>query len=172
MNHITENALIDYLHGELPPGEDAAVMLHLESCGECRTEYDAHVRISESLRLYARMTETPLPDAVRAAIWDGIEGDTRESLRARLQAWLRPVAGLGLAAAAAVAIAVGVLSHRGGPAIDAMYYLEDHAALTSSVPFHEGSVVPSSLVTGVVMSDQQWLASSGSPGEPADDVTR
>ena len=172
MNHINENALIDYLHGELAPGEDAAVMLHLESCDECRAEYDAQVRLSESLRLYARMTESPLPDAVRTAVWESVGTVPHEPLRARLQAWLRPFAGFGLAAAAGIAIAVGVLSHHNGPAIDAMYYLEDHAALTGNVPFHEGSIVPSSLVTGVVMSDQQWLASSGSPGEPADALSR
>jgi anti-sigma factor RsiW len=161
MNHLTQEALIDYLHGELAPGEDAAVLLHLEGCAACRTEYEAQAQLSEALRAYASMTDVELPGQVRAAIWNRIEEAQRSSWRARVYTWMRPAAGFALATAAAVVIAIGVVPRHAGPAIDAMYYLEDHAALTSSVPFHEGSAVPSSLVTGVVMNDQQWLASSG-----------
>lgn len=172
MKHIAQETLIDYLHGELPPGEDAAVLVHLESCDACRAEYDSQASLSESIRAYAKMTETELPGQVRAAIWNAIEAGQRESWNARVSAWLRPVAGIALAAAAAVAIFIGVSPHEKAPAIDAMYYLEDHAALTNSVPFHEGSAVPSSLVTGVVMSDQQWISSSGSSDVAVDALSR
>lgn len=162
MTHITQDVLIDYLHGELPPGDDAAVLLHLESCAHCRHEYDAQATLSESIRAYGRMTETELPGAVRAAIWQAIAAGERPSWSARMRAWLRPAAGLGIAIAAAAAIAIGIVPglHHSGPVIDAVYYLDDHAALTSAMPFGQGSVVPSSLVASGTPSDQQWLASS------------
>jgi anti-sigma factor RsiW len=171
MNHTTQEALIDYLHGELAPEEDAAVLVHLEGCDACRSEYEVQARLSEALHAYAEMTDVELPGHVRAAIWNQIETEQRTSWRARMVAWMRPVAGVAVAAAAAVAIVIGVSPRHAGPAIDAMYYLEDHAALTASVPFHEGSAVPSSLVTGVVMNDQQWLASSGSGDIAVDALT-
>jgi predicted anti-sigma-YlaC factor YlaD len=166
MNHLTQDVLIDYLHGELPPGDDAMVLLHLEGCSACRHEYDIQADLTEAIRAYARATEAELPDDVRRSIWSAIDVAEAASLRGRLRRWIAPLAGV--AAAAAAAIAIVVLTgpqHAAGPAIDAIYYLDDHAALTSTVPFNEGSVVPSSLVTGTTTSDQQWLSSSG-----ADDV--
>jgi predicted anti-sigma-YlaC factor YlaD len=165
MNHVTQDVLIDYLHGELPPGEDAMVLLHLESCTQCRQEYDVQASLTEAMRAYAHATETELPDDLRRSIWSAIDDAEAASFRSRLRRWLTPAAGLAAAAAAAYAILVTSGAQHGSPAIDAIYYLDDHAALTSTVPFNEGSVVPSSLVTGTATSDQQWLSSSG-----ADDV--
>ena len=31
---MTEAEFIDYLHAELPPGEDASVFAHLDECGQ------------------------------------------------------------------------------------------------------------------------------------------
>jgi anti-sigma factor RsiW len=170
-NHLTSEQLIDYLHGELPPGDDASVHVHLETCAACRAEYEAQAVLTESLRAYARQTERELPGAVRGAIWNAVDARSRASFSGRLRAFFRPALGLAVAAAATIAVIAGysTATHHVPTAIDAVYYLDDHAALTSTVPFHEGSAVPAALTTGQAASDQEWLASSGA-GDVAVDV--
>ncbi len=150
-SHPSQEQLIDYLHGELAPGEDAAFLLHLEGCDDCRGRYEDEARLTESLRSFARATERELPPGVRAVIWSAIESSHREPGWAqRLAAWLRPVVAIPVAATLVVAAFVGYdsVAHRSAaPTIDAAYYLDDHAALTSAVPFNEGNTVPAALFT-------------------------
>jgi predicted anti-sigma-YlaC factor YlaD len=149
MNHLTQEQLIDYLHGELPAGEDARTMAHIDACASCRAAYETEAALSDALRRYATQSERELPPDVRAGIWQSIEEGSRVSARERMRGFLRPAIGFALAAAAAIAIAIGVSPHHtGGPVIDALYYLDDHAALASSVPFSGAN-------------DQRWLAASG-----------
>ena len=172
MKHLTQDVLIDYLHDELAPADDAMVLLHLDACGACRQEYEAQAGLTEAIRAYARASEADLPDAVRRAIWKTIDAAEAASWRGRMRRWLAPAAGIAVAAAAAAAIVLIVTPQHAAPAIDAIYYLDDHAALMSTMPFEEGSAVPASLVTGTATSDQQFLSSSGTDDVAVDDVTQ
>jgi anti-sigma factor RsiW len=147
--HLNQELLIDYLHGELAPGEDAALQQHLDSCAACRARYQEEVELSEALRGYARATERELPAGVRNAVWAAIEsGERTPSLVQRVNAWLRPAVALPIAAALVLAAYLGFSSNaHHGTTIDAAYYLDDHAAVTSAVPFNEGSTVPAALYT-------------------------
>ena len=171
-NHLTQEQLIDYLHGELPAGDDAYALFHLEACPACRAEYQIQAALTESIRAYARATERELPGAVRGAIWNAIDAQ-RPSLADRLRRLLRPATGFAAAAVAGAVIFVGygTIAHRSPTAIDAIYYLDDHAALTNTVPFHEGSAVPTSLTTGQAGSPRALLASVGTGDVAADGTT-
>ncbi len=144
-HHPSTDKLIDYIHRELSPEDDAAILLHVESCDDCRARYEVEARLSESLRIHARATERELPQGVVNSIWAAIEAPPDPSLAERLRALFRPALALPVAAAAAVAIYFGVaVTHHTGSVttIDAAYYLDDHAALTSTVPFGEGNALP------------------------------
>ncbi len=169
--HPTEEQIVDYLHGELAPGADAALLLHLEDCAQCRSDYGAQARISELLRDYAVASERDFPLGMSERIRNAIESVPGPSWDQRVRALLRPVMVIPVAAAFAIAAFLGhgvTLRHGATTIIDAAYYLDDHAALTSTVPFGEGTVVPSTLYTGQSASDQQWLASSGASDVAAD----
>jgi len=174
-NHPTEEQIIDYLHGELAPGADAALLLHLESCAHCRENYDAHARVTELLGEYAVASEREFPLGMRERIWNAVESDAAPSWSSRFAAIWRPAVAIPLVAMLAIAAFLGYgpnLRHGSTTIIDAAYYLDDHAALTSTIPFGEGTTVPSSLFTGQSASDQQWLASSGASDVAADDAER
>jgi anti-sigma factor RsiW len=148
--HPNQEQLIDYLHGELAPGEDATLSQHLESCASCHARYREEVELSESLRAYARLSERELPAGVRNAVWMAVESGARApSWSQRVAAWLHPAVAFPVAAALALAVFIGFGSsaHHSGTTIDATYYLDDHAALTSAVPFNEGNTVPTALYT-------------------------
>lgn len=163
--HLDINALIDYLHRELDPGEDATVMQHIGTCAQCSAAYNEQAQLSESLRAYARATERELPAGVIARVRDAVEKEhAAPTLAGRLSAWLRPAIAVPAAALLALALYFGVIAPR-VPAttaiIDAAYYLDDHAALTNTVPFSEGNVVPASLENDETGSDQHWVAATG-----------
>ncbi|HTV94330.1 MAG TPA: anti-sigma factor [Verrucomicrobiae bacterium] len=148
--HLTQEQLIDYLHGELAPGEDAGVLLHLEGCDPCRAQYEEEATLTESLRSFARTSERELPAGVRASILSAVEASqSQPGWTARITGWLRPAVAIPVAAAIAIAVFAGYGSavHSGRTTIDAAYYLDDHAALTSAVPFNEGNTVPTALLT-------------------------
>ncbi|HTZ53696.1 MAG TPA: zf-HC2 domain-containing protein [Candidatus Acidoferrum sp.] len=148
--HPNHDLLIDYLHGELAPGEDAALSLHLDSCTDCRARYEGEVELSESLRAYARLSERELPAGVRNAVWAAIEAsERRPAWLQRVAAWLHPAIAFPVAAALVLGafLGFGVSAHHSGTMIDAAYYLDDHAAVTSAVPFNEGNTVPAALFT-------------------------
>lgn len=148
--HPNQEQLIDYLHGELAPGEDAALLLHLDSCAACRALFQHEVELSESLRAYARATEREMPAGVRNAVWAAIEsGERAPSWPQRALALLHPAVAFPIAAVLVLAAFIGYGSsvHQNGTTIDAAYYLDDHAAVTSAVPFNEGNTVPAALFT-------------------------
>lgn len=150
--HPSIDTLIDYIHHELAPGDDARIHAHLDTCAECRAAYEAETRVGEMLRVYAHETERELPQGVVATIWDRVERErSAPSLGERVRALFRPALAIpvGLAAAAALVIGFSV-SHQqsNAPVIDAAFYLNDHASMTNSVPFGEGNVVPAGLNAG------------------------
>jgi anti-sigma factor RsiW len=136
MHHLTNEEIIDYLHGALPPAQDASAYEHLETCEDCRREYNAEAALGEELRTYAARTESELPPAVKAEIWKRVR-DARSA--SGLRNWLRPVFALPAAAALAAAAYFGTVSLIGhpAPAIAASYYLEDHAAMSTTIPFSD-----------------------------------
>jgi anti-sigma factor RsiW len=147
--HPNHDLLIDYLHGELAPGEDAALLLHLDSCTSCHARYRDEVELSESLRAYARASEREFPAGVRNAIWAAIEsGERAPSWTQRIAGWLHPAVAFPIAAVLVLAAFLGFgSSARHSTTIDAAYYLDDHAAVTSAVPFSQGNPVPAALFT-------------------------
>src|ERR1700719_4446747 len=108
--HPDINQLIDYIHRELAPEEDAAILLHIESCDECRTRYESETRLSEALRLYGLKTERDLPAGVVDRIWDGVYAAQQPAWTERLRALLRPAIAVPVGVAAALAIYFGVTS--------------------------------------------------------------
>lgn len=143
--HPSIEQLVDYLHGELPPPEDAAVHAHLAGCRECFEARDAEAALSEMLRAHARKEERELPDSVVARIWEAIGNQAAPSTWQSLVAALRPAIALPAAAALAVALfAAATFWHGtlGARRIDAAYYVENHAALTATTPFAQDSPLP------------------------------
>ncbi len=163
--HIDLDTLLDYLHRELPPGADAVVLQHLAACSQCRALHDEQAQLSDSLRAYGRASERELPAGVVARIWDAVDAErAAPSLAQRLASWLRPAIALPVAAAIAVVLYLGIARPHFAPTsavIDAAYYIDDHAALTSTVPFSQGNVVPPSLENDETGADQRWVASTG-----------
>lgn len=141
--HLTTETLIDYMHGALTPQEDAAVYAHLETCTQCRSEYDAETSLTEALRSYAAQSEQELPSSVKAEIWNRVR-EARPSALSRLRAWLRPAVAIPAVAVLAVGAYFGTsyLGTPGAPSIDAAYYLQDHAALNGTMPFSDRSINP------------------------------
>ncbi len=146
--HLTNEELLDYLHGALTPQQDAAAYAHMETCSQCRSDYDAEARIGEMLRGHARASERELPATLKAEIWSRIR-DSQPSAASRLLGWLRPAIAIPVAAAIALAAYFGTtMSNPGAPAIEAAYYLQDHAALNSTIPFNDhGSLTPVDMET-------------------------
>lgn len=139
--HYNSESLIDYLHGELAPGEDAAVYAHLATCTDCRAAYDAEVTVSEALRSSSLAQERELPPMLKAQIWAAIRTQ-QPSLLDTLRGYLRPAYAVPLAAALIVAGYFGVPAARNGltpatPGVSAAYYLDEHAAETQANPLAE-----------------------------------
>lgn len=140
MEHVNSETLIDYLHGALSPEADAQIFAHVNACPSCRTDYDAEVALNEGLREYARGTERELPSLVKAAIWTEVRA-ARPSPLSRVIAWARPAVAVPVLAALAIAayFGSGYLTAPAPPSIKAAYYLQDHAAMQSAVPFSDHS---------------------------------
>ncbi|HEV7178633.1 MAG TPA: hypothetical protein VGN11_02080, partial [Candidatus Baltobacteraceae bacterium] len=113
-----------------------------------------------ALRLHAKATERELPIGVVNSIWDAIDVPAQPSFLERARSWMRPAISLPLAAAAALVLYFGVVAHQtpAQVAIDAGYYLDDHAALTSTVPFGEGNAVPVQLENDQSTNGAQTVA--------------
>ncbi len=156
MQHLTNDQLIDYIHGALAPAEDAVVLSHIETCTQCADEYATEVRVSEVLREQASRDEREMPSTIKANVWQLIR-EAQPSYGARLRAWLRPAYLIPAAAVIAVAAYFGptYLGHREAPVlIDAAYYLQDHAAMNGAVPFGDRSEAAPAELQSNVASDQ------------------
>ena len=154
-DHLTNETLIDYVHGALTPQEDAAVYAHMETCELCRAEYDAEVALSETLREQARREERELPPMLKAELWDRIRS-AQPTTAQRIFGWIR------LPIAIPVAIAIALAAYFGPslfeshpPTIEAAYYLQDHAALNSTVPFNDRSTTSPVDLEAAAANNQQ-----------------
>lgn len=149
--HIDSAILIDYLHRELEPEQDAFVLAHLTECSACARAYEVEARLSEQLRALASNEERELPQGIVARVRGEI--DERAPAWWQLGSIFRPAVGLPAAAVLVLATVLGFSSLRPHlapvPTIAASYYLDDHEALaSSSLPFSQTSVVPEALESG------------------------
>jgi anti-sigma factor RsiW len=133
IEHLTNDLIVDFVHGELEPAADARAHAHLTSCGTCTAEVDAERTLREFLRDAAVASECEMPSAIKAAIWEQIRAAKPGPLAA-LAALLRPVVAIPVAA---VLLAGGYFAaaatHHGSPTIAASYYLQAHAVQSSSL---------------------------------------
>jgi predicted anti-sigma-YlaC factor YlaD len=168
--HPTTEILLDYIHGELSPAQDASVYAHLEQCAACRAEYEAEVAMGEMLRANAAREERELPSAVKAEIWKRVR-EAQPSTLGRLAGWLRPAVAIPVAAAIAVAAYFGTayVGPHGAPMIEASYYLQDHADMNSTIPFSDHSAVnPVDLENAAAVDTQQTAVNVQSATYTAD----
>jgi len=122
--HLSTERIIDFVHGELSPADDALAHAHLAACSDCREAYEIEALLSEALRSAAKAEELEMPSIAAS----------------RLAAWLRPAYAIPVAAALLVGgFFASPLAHRAGPTIDATYYLEAHAAQAAQTPLSERS---------------------------------
>lgn len=157
--HLTTDVLIDYLHRALSPAEDAAVYTHLAECSTCAKAYEYEAALSEALRVHARDTERDFPSGIRTSVLDLIGRAPARPLTFgdALREWLRPM--VAVPAAVAFALVLMLVSHFASqveaPAIDAAYYLNDHAAMNGTMPFADAtSAVPASLTSDEAVDNQ------------------
>jgi predicted anti-sigma-YlaC factor YlaD len=157
--HLSADLLVDYLHGELAPEDDALAHAHLSACAACRHERDLEASLSEVLRKTAQAEEQEMPSLIKAAIWEQIR-EAKPGPMARLAAWLRPAVAVPALVVPALAVLlvggwyVSPLHHDTGtaPTIDAMYYLQAHEAQSASAPLSEQSSQPA-LETSMIDSN-------------------
>jgi anti-sigma factor RsiW len=141
--HPSVDHIVDYLHGELSPAEDAAMHAHLAGCRSCDERRAEEVLLTEALRAGAHAGERELPAAVVAKIRQEIERPNASSVWDVLRAAFRPVLIIPAAAALAFALYLGFGGRHGTTAstpptsIDAAEYVENHAAMAATVPFAE-----------------------------------
>jgi predicted anti-sigma-YlaC factor YlaD len=157
--HLSPDLLVDYLHGELAPEDDALAHAHLSSCSACRGERDLEASLLEALRESVRSSEQEMPSLIKAAIWEQIRQAKPSPMRV-LASWLRPA----LVVPALAILLVGgwfasPYGHPGtAPTIDAMYYLEAHAAQTAGTPLSEQGTQPALETSMIDSGSTQQLA--------------
>ena len=137
MEHLSNDLIVDFVHGELEPVADARAHAHLVSCATCSFEVNAERTLREYLRDAAIASERDMPSSINAAIWEQIRAAKPGPLAA-FAAFLRPVVAIPVAA---VLIAGGYLAttatHHGSPTIAASYYLQAHAVQSAQGPLSE-----------------------------------
>lgn len=142
MQHLSTTQIIDYIHDQLRPQDDALVHAHLEDCALCRDDYSAEIALTEMLRNQTKLEERELPPMLKAQIWSKIRAEQPSAIQ-RLRAFLRPAYALPIAAAALLIAFFGPAylhpQPNTAPSIDATYYLQDHAAMNTTVPFGDQS---------------------------------
>jgi anti-sigma factor RsiW len=152
--HVRADTLLDFLHGELSPEEDAGVHEHLASCATCSAEHEEQMRLTEVLRAHAIAEERELPARVVARVRERINAYREPAWWQQLTAFVRPAVAMPAAAVLLLAAILGFSSIRPvfmhAPEIAAAYYLDDHAALsTHFLPFAQGATVPATLNGGL-----------------------
>jgi anti-sigma factor RsiW len=139
--HPSIEHIVDYLHGELSPAEDAAIYAHLASCPECDGKRNEEVAITEALRAYAHATERDMPPGLAPRI-RSVAMQAQPAVWQRFVTGFRPVVMVPVAAALAVAIYIGYDSwhHAAAPtSIQAASYVNNHAAMAASAPFGDAA---------------------------------
>jgi predicted anti-sigma-YlaC factor YlaD len=177
--HLSPDLLVDYLHGELAPEDDALAHAHLSACAVCRREIDLEANLTEVLKKMAATEEQEMPSLIKAAVWQQIR-DAKPSPIARFAAWVRsPVAipAMGIPAFAVLLVGgwfVSPYGHPGAtaPTIDATYYLQAHAqtaqtplSVQPAQPALETSMIDSGTVPQLADADADApLAAGGLDG--------
>ncbi|MBV8371814.1 MAG: zf-HC2 domain-containing protein [Candidatus Eremiobacteraeota bacterium] len=149
--HPSLDQLVDYAHGELPTRDDAAVYAHLAGCVPCKEAYDAESRLGELLRDHARAHERDLPLGLANAIYARAAAEHNSSRQwpwERIGTSVRAAIAIPVAAAVALAIYFSANGWHGvkSDAVDARYYIDNHAALASTTPFQD-SAIPTMLTS-------------------------
>ena len=153
--HASLDQLVDYIHGELAPADDAFVHAHLSECSECARAYDREVSLTARLREVAQAQERELPDSCVRAIRAAAQAPARPSLW-HMPQLLRPLAAIPAALIVAAVLYVG-LAHRGAAtahAIDALSYVHHHTAVTAAAPFSDDTPIPAVLTAETTREDQ------------------
>jgi anti-sigma factor RsiW len=148
--HPTKEQLIDYVHRELESHEDAAIHAHLGECADCAQAHAAEVRLSEALRAQARATDRELPPGLKTTIFARAASEARPTWQSRLATSWRPLAALPIAAAIALLLYFGLPGRRSSrpiAAADAQYYMENHAALSATMPLGGNEAIPTVLTS-------------------------
>jgi predicted anti-sigma-YlaC factor YlaD len=152
--HLTTDLIVDYLHGELAPEDDALAHAHLAACDACRRAYDLESTLVEALRSAAKAEEREMPSLVNAAVWEQIRA-ARPGFMTRALALLRPAIAVPVAAVLIAGgffvspLGHGVANRGATTTIDANYYLEAHAAQSSQMPLSDHSAA-STIETSMV----------------------
>lgn len=137
--HPSIEQIVDYLHGEVAPAEDAAIHAHLATCSQCEEERAQEVAIAEALRAHASAAERELPASIVANIRRQLAQPTSASFGERLAAAFRPIVLFPAAAVAAAMLYVGidVWRNHATPAttIDASSYVQNHIVMAATAPF-------------------------------------
>jgi anti-sigma factor RsiW len=159
--HPSLEELVDYVHHELPPEQDAAIHAHLAGCTVCAELRDTEVRLGEMLREHAHRQERDFPPGLRTRILASAADAPSRAWWFRLSQVMRPVIAVPVAAAAALVIYFGVHTSHPGAArqatVQAAYYLEDHAALAATVPFGDGAVIPAMFTSDDATADERTV---------------
>jgi anti-sigma factor RsiW len=137
--HPSIEQIVDYLHGELAPVEDAAIHAHLATCPDCEAQRAQEVSITEALRAHARVTEREPPATLVAGIRREIVRSSAPSIGARVAAAFRPIVLFPAAAVVAAMLYTGVEVWRdratSTTTIDAASYVQNHTAMAATAPF-------------------------------------
>lgn len=136
--HPNIEQIVDYLHGELRPAEDAAVHAHLAACSYCEARRAEEAALTDALRAHARAVERDLPLSLVASIRQSVAKANPPTLGERIAAAFRPIVLFPAAAAVAAMLYVGIdvwRSHAAPTTIDAASYVENHAAMAAIAPF-------------------------------------
>jgi len=135
IQHLSTDRLVDFVHGELSPEDDARAHLHLASCPTCRVEADAEIALRDFIRTSAAAEEVEMPSAIKAAVWQQI----RAAKPSPFAALLRPAIAVPIAA---LLVAGGyfvspLARHDAAPTVAASYYLQVHAQQSAQTPLSE-----------------------------------
>jgi len=147
--HPTPEQIVDYVYGELPAPQDAAVHAHLAGCSPCAHAYEAEAALTELLRAQARSEERELPYRVIVGVREAVGNAPARAAWERIRSAFRPLVLIPALAALAVALYLGMGARRPAAVtpIDAAYYVDNHAALTATAPFSEDAPVPAVLTS-------------------------
>ncbi len=139
--HPSIEQIVDHLHGELPAAEDAAMHAHLAGCRSCEQRRAEELALTEQLRAYAVARERDLPPSLVTKIRDALEPRRTWDPVEWLRSGLRPILILPAAAAIALIVYAGFAWRvKTGPtAIEAAYYVDQHAAMATIAPFADGA---------------------------------